>query len=461
MKQISLYELQLLVENAVHNALNDSYWVVAEISEFKVNSSGHCYLELVEKSVGSQQPKAKARAVIWANKFIAINDYFTKNTSSSLRSGIKVLVCVRVSFHVVYGFSYVIENIDPTYTLGDIAMQRQATILQLKSDGIYDMNRECELPCVVQNIAIVSSSSAAGYQDFMKELHENRFGYKFSTTLFDAVMQGDTAQFSLQDALGRVYDYIGASEFDAVVVIRGGGSISDLSCFDSYEVASVVAQFPIAVLAGIGHDKDISVVDMVANKTLKTPTAVAQYIVDRANVFELYMSKCLEEIAEQSRDAIGCQKVILGRYVSDIFSLSSGAISQTKIAIERLVYRLDMGSQTFFTKEQKRLDSGLVYIINCVERGIEAERVRLDMNRKKIAYSFLEEINQLKFNIELLASGIEQHNPQRIFKMGYSVVKIGGGAVKSVKNIEENSHISIQCIDGKVVGNLINIKNKI
>ena len=455
MTYISLYDLQMLVDGAINNSLSGSYWIVAEISELKVNSSGHCYLELVEKSPSSFQPKAKARAVIWANKFRLIDSYFQQATSSPLRNGIKVLVNVKISFHAVYGLSYVIENIDPTYTLGDIERNRQETISKLKKDGVFEMNKDIELPLVVQRIAVVSSAQAAGYTDFMQELSNNRFGYVFHTTLFNTIVQGEAAENSLLEALNKVFE---DEPFDAVVIIRGGGSTSDLSCFDSYDVANVIAQFPYPILAGIGHDKDVSVVDMVACKSLKTPTAVAQFIVDKTHSFELDIDQKIGYIAERSNYEINNQKNILTKYGNEISALSNSAISETKLKLERLSHKLTTGSMEIIANQNRQLNNSFILLEQLTKRNIDLQYDKINKHINLISTGTTNLIEKSKFNIELLSSKIELFNPQRILNMGYSVIKTQGATIMSKEQLSENSQISIICKDGEVSGNLINIR---
>ena len=271
---ISLSELQALIKRGIDNAHPLPYWVTAEISELKVNYSGHCYIELVEKGGANHVPKAKASAVIWRSGYPMIASYFQGATGQVLAAGLKVLVKVVVSYHELYGLSLQITDIDPTYTLGDMERQRQETIRRLRQDGVFDMNRELPLPAAIQRIAVISSRNAAGYQDFMKEISSSPYG--FEITLFDAFMQGAEAEESIVRALGEAADR--ADGFDALVLIRGGGSQSDLGCFNSYRLCCYLAQFPLPVIAGIGHDKDQSVADLVAAVSLKTPTAVAVYL---------------------------------------------------------------------------------------------------------------------------------------------------------------------------------------
>ncbi len=272
-QHITLRELQRRVKAALEGQFALPVWVSAEISEIKVNYSGHCYLELVEKGGDNGVPTAQARAVVWRSHYPRISGYFEAETGQPLAAGIKILAKVLVSYHELYGFSLQITDIDPSYTLGDMERQRQQTIAQLQQDGVWEMNREVPMPAVVQRIAIVSSVNAAGYQDFCKELDKSP--YRFRLTLFDAFMQGEAAEESIVEALCAVADR--AEDFDAVVLIRGGGSRSDLNCFNAYRLCAHVAQFPLPILTGIGHDKDTSVADMVAHTALKTPTAVAGY----------------------------------------------------------------------------------------------------------------------------------------------------------------------------------------
>ena len=284
-ESFTLYELQRIIGAAVEQFLPLPVWVSAEISELKVNSSGHCYMELVEReqSRGSgSNAKAQARAVIWKSRYPYLAGKFEAATGRALAAAMKVLVEVTVTHHPLYGLSLQITDIDPFYTIGEAERQRQITIDKLKSEGVWDINRGISFPRVVQRVAVVSSATAAGYRDFMQHIEGSP--YRISTTLFEATMQGESSEQSVVDALMAIAER--ESEFDAVAIIRGGGSVADLECFNSYLTALCVAQFPLPVLSGIGHDKDVSIVDMVAAMPLKTPTAVAAWICDRAAAFD-------------------------------------------------------------------------------------------------------------------------------------------------------------------------------
>ena len=276
-QHLSLSRLQAQVKGVLAERFALPVWVAAEVSELKVNYSGHCYLEMVEKGEADGIPKAQARAVIWRSHYPRLAGYFEAETGQRLAAGMKILFKATVNYHELYGFSLQITDLDASYTLGDMERQRQQTIARLRQDGVWEMNRETEMPAVVQRIAVVSSRQAAGYQDFCKEIGKSP--YDFRVTLFDAFMQGAAAEDSIIAALGEIAEQY--DRFDAVVLIRGGGSASDLNCFNAYRLCAHVAQFPLPVLTGIGHDKDTSVADMVAHTALKTPTAVAGWLVER------------------------------------------------------------------------------------------------------------------------------------------------------------------------------------
>ena len=276
MKQYSLLELSEWIQDVVGNDMPDRYWVRAEIASMSVR--GHCYMELVEKSENGILA-AKMRATCWSNVYALLSAYFAQETGQSLHVGLQVLLEVSVEYHAVYGLSLNVWSIDPTYTLGDLAKQRQATIRQLTEDGVMELQRALEVPSLPRRVAVISSADAAGYGDFCDQLKHNRFGFAFMTQLYPAVVQGDTAARSIINALGAIAAQ--EEEWDVVVIIRGGGASTDLSCFDDYMLASHCAQFPLPIVAGIGHTRDVSVVDMVVHTSVKTPTAAAEWLVER------------------------------------------------------------------------------------------------------------------------------------------------------------------------------------
>ena len=275
MNSLSLSELCAQLDECIQQGLPGTYWVRAEIAQ--LSEKGHCYLELIEKADRGMFA-AKMRATCWSNKWQLISAYFQQETGKRPEPGMQVLVEVSVEFHPVYGLSLNIQNIDPSFTLGDMARQRQLTLQQLEKDGVLDMNKSLSLPAVIRRVAVISAEGAAGYGDFCHQLTNNAYHLRFSTELFPAVMQGDQAVRSILSALDAVAE--NADDFDCVAIIRGGGATTDLTCFDSYDIASHCAQFPLPVLSGIGHTRDVSVVDMVVFQALKTPTAVAEMLID-------------------------------------------------------------------------------------------------------------------------------------------------------------------------------------
>ena len=279
METLSLYELNALVRQALERQVSATYWVQAELSDVRVNASGHCYVEFVQKSPRGNALVAKARGNIWANVFQMLKPYFEEATGQAFAPGIKVLVCVSVSFHELYGYSLTVHDIDPAYTLGDLAQRRREILRQLEEEGVLTLNKELPMPPLPQRVAVISSPTAAGYGDFRHQLEHNPRGYYFQVELFPAVMQGDAVEETVLDALDRINARL--AEFDVVVIIRGGGATSDLSGFDTYMLAAACAQFPLPIITGIGHERDDTVLDSVAHTRVKTPTAAAEHLIAR------------------------------------------------------------------------------------------------------------------------------------------------------------------------------------
>ena len=305
-EKITLTELQGFIHDKIYESLPGSFWVIAEIASLKTQGPGHCYLELTGSDTPGGRVTARARATIWASKYLSLNTFFNASTGIPLRAGITILFRATVEYHELYGLSLNISDIDPSYTAGDMALRREAVIRRLTAEGVISMNRELSLPPYPRRIAVVSSSKAAGYEDFIRHLSHNPYGYVFVPVLFEAVMQGETTEASVTDALNMISEQ--AQQFDAVVIIRGGGSVTDLSWFDSYDIAFHVTQFPLPVLTGIGHEKDVSVTDMVAWKSLKTPTAVADFLVEQTGGSEnriIVMAGALTEAATEAIAAAG------------------------------------------------------------------------------------------------------------------------------------------------------------
>lgn len=420
-RYISLSELQARIKAAIEGALALPVWVVAEISDLKVNYSGHCYLELVEKSESeargrrttasdSSVPRAQARAVIWRSQYAMLSAYFEAETGSKLSAGMKILAKVLVTYHELYGLSLQITDIDASYTLGEVERQRQQTIKQLQQDGVWDMNHQLPIPILVQRLAIVSSASAAGYRDFCNELAAG--GYAFACELFDAVMQGVAAEESICAALEAIAER--QEEFDAVVIIRGGGSVSDLSCFNSYRLCSYVAQFPLPVITGIGHDKDTSVADMVASTPLKTPTAVAAWLTDRMARIDAWLDDSMARIGELAQAYTLRERLRLEHFSADIAKLATLRVERQKSYLER---------------------SGEV-LAALVERAIEREKLNLNMAQEIV----------------------DARSPQQILRLGFAVVRSGNRAILSADDVSVGERITVELCRGELSAEVVESK---
>lgn len=423
-KHFSLRELQLAVRERLSEAFPLPVWVAAEISEMKVNYSGHCYLELVEKGGSNGVPAAKASAVIWRSHYGPISSYFASKTGQPLSVGMKVLVRVTISYHELYGLSFQIQDIDPTYTLGDLEQQRQQTIARLQEEGVWDMNRELDVPRVPQRVAIVSSANAAGYQDFCKEIA--RSPYRVELTLFDAFMQGHGTEDSIIEALERVAER--ADDFDVVALIRGGGSQSDLSCFNSYRLCAHVAQFPLPVVTGIGHDKDESVTDMVAALRLKTPTAVAAWVCEQVADFAAEVEQLEERIRELARELLSTERQRLERNAALVTTRAVESTRRLELVLERYRSELHRLSETLIVEQRNRTARHEENLRRAVDFFVRSERERLGAWEQSVA----------------------ARDPKHIMALGFAVVSIDGHAVSDAEQVEVGAQVSIRLANGEL-----------
>ncbi len=344
-KQYSLSELCICMASALETSMPDLYWVKAEISSLS-ERSGHAYFELVEKAKQGGVFEAKIRAVCWASTYNLLKPYFYSQTDQPLQVGLQVLVQVSVSLHPVYGLSLVIHDIDPSFTLGDLAQQRQATLRRLQEEGVIDMNKALSLPTLLKRVAVISSAEAAGYGDFCNQLQNNAYSFPFQVTLFSALMQGDRAAQSIIEALNRVYEYV--DQFDLVLILRGGGATTDLACFDNYDLAAHCAQFPLPIIAGIGHQRDVSVVDIVAYLSVKTPTAAAEWLIDRTaqqwTILEDYKRRLL-----QTKD----KRLLIAQHKLQRVQLRLTSVFQQYIATQR--HNLQLAEKTIALRSPEKI----------------------------------------------------------------------------------------------------------
>ena len=404
-RHLSLAELQTLIAHAVGEALPLPVWVSAEIAEIKVNYSGHCYLELVEKGDGAATEgvaMAQARAVIWRSAYPSIAARFERESGSRLAAGMKILCKAQVNYHPLYGLSLQITDIDASYTLGDMERAKQQAIAQLQRDGVWDMNREVPMSALLERIAVVSSATAAGWRDFMREAAKSP--YRLQIELFDAVMQGAAAEQSIIDALMAIAE--SGQPFDAVAIIRGGGSTNDLNCFNSYRLASYIAQFPLPVLTGIGHDKDVSVSDMVAHTMLKTPTAVAVWLYERSAEVDGNIESAAIRLRELCTRATHRQTLVLQQLTANIRNAASLALA-----------------------------------------GATARTANADEAIRRATTAALDRARQ---RLEAYGATTDNYTPRRLLQLGLGIARIGDKTLRSVDAVGVGDSLDLELADGFV-----------
>lgn len=408
-KSLSLTELNLRVQDAIREYLPDTYWVRAETSDVRRNRNGHCYLEFLEKDSVGQSIVAKARGVIWSNVYEMLSAYFLNETGQQFTSGLNVLVCVSVTFHELYGYSLTVVDIDPSFTLGEIARNRQLVLNKLEEEGVLTLNKELQLPELVNRIAVISSATAAGYEDFNNQLDNNPNGFIFYTKLFPAIMQGDRSESSIIAALEKIF--INKELFDAVAIIRGGGASADLNCFDSYLLANNVAQFPLPVVSGIGHERDVTVLDVVSHTRAKTPTAVAEF-------FITHLTNTAAELIDLQDRTVNVSERIILKERTDLMSLSKDVIHRSTLRLH---------------KE--------------------------DADTDKYSATIKHRVRQLILNQFHLLERDEQYinmvSPVNVLKRGYTLVIKNGKIITSINDIETGDNIQTRFRDGTTTSKVI------
>ena len=429
MKTITLYELNSLVRQTIEIGLPKSYWVEAEISELRENG-GHCYLELIEKDKRYNTPIAKASARCWRQTWGMVKPYFENTTGQQLRAGMKVLIEVYAQFHEAYGFSWIISDIDPNYTLGDMARKRQEIIKRLKEEGVFDLNKQLDLPLFSQRIAVISSKSAAGYGDFANQLYGNRYGYYFEAELFAATMQGEDVERSIIKALNAINDR--CDDFDCVVIIRGGGATSDMSGFDALELAENVANFPLPIITGIGHDRDECILDMVSHTRVKTPTAAAALLIDNLNTAERRIDDARQRIANLTSRKMEVEKLRLSRLAERLPALF-GSVKDKQEA------RLDILQERLFRLAEIRL-SNCENIVGQLEKKISLTAEHLLMVEKH--------------RLELLEGRAQNLDPQLLLRRGYSITLVGGKALRDPSQVKQGDKIETRLEKGTIISTI-------
>ena len=423
---LSLYELNGLVREIVEINLTDYYWVRAELSEVRVSQKGHCFVELIEYDASEKVVIAKARAVIMRNIYPLLKVNFEETTGQPFTAGLKVLLQVSVSFSEVYGYSLIVQDIDPEYTLGSIIQKRKEIWERLQREGVAEMNKELELPSLVQRIAVISSPTAAGYEDFCHQLDSNVQGFRFVHRLFPAMMQGDEVEKTVIGALEQIVAT--QDDWDAVVIIRGGGAVSDLNVFDSYALANNCAQFPLPILTGIGHERDICVLDMVANRHLKTPTAVAVSLIERMQV----------------------QSMRLATLEATLQDKAEGLFNEKNEVLQHLVQRLSVVRRSYVPNHRQQLDYKFSRICALVTHRVEMQRARMMTMSDNVVKALGHRLEREKKRMQLMESVMNAYDPVNVLKKGYSITMKDGKAVTDDRQVKAGDVLVTYLKDGEI-----------
>lgn len=448
LKSLSLSELITSIKYTLSNNFASPIWIVAEISELNVNYSGHCYMELVEKEEESEKLLAKSRATIWARSFRIIQPYFETTTRETLRAGLKVLLKVTVEFHEFYGFSLNVVDIDPSFTVGDLALKRNLIIEKLNNEGVFDMNKSIEIPLVPQNIAVITSETAAGYGDFNDQLENNSAGYCFNTTLFPAIMQGENAPESIITAFNGIFDSI--DDFDIVVLIRGGGSKIDLSCFDNYELAYMITQFPLPVITGIGHERDESISDMVANTSLKTPTAVAEFLVDAFDEYKYRLNEANNSLMYFTENYFADKTLELKDLSSTLLFQVQNSFQSHLLNLDSNHKKLNQGVQHLFKNKRQNLHMKGNELSVVAKSKIMQATSLCELRQKRLAKWTKNLMHAQKTNIDHLSAKLNLLNPERVLERGFAIVTNKNGVVKNSKELSKGGQLNIYLSKGSV-----------
>ena len=424
---LSLVELNQRIHMTLEQAFPDCYWVRAEMSDVRENSaSGHCYLEFVEKDPRSGQLLAKVRGTIWAKTFRLLKPYFELETGQRFVSGLKVLVQVTVEFHELYGLSLTVVDIDPAYTLGDMARKRLEIIRQLQEEGVFGLNKELPLPTLPRRVALISSPTAAGYEDFMNQLQHNRAGYPFYVKLFPALMQGERTEESVIAALDRIYAH--QELFDVVALLRGGGATSDLNSFDSYLLAANCAQFPLPILTGIGHERDDTVVDLVAHTRLKTPTAVAEFLIRRMDQAAQAVEELQQAVSQSVSLRLLQEKQRLQSYATRFPVMVGQRIERNRTLLHQLGAKLPTMAHGFVERKQAEIDRLAMRLRNAVTTHL-AEKKRF---------------------LQLQEQFVRMASPDYILRRGYSLTLREGKIIKRAEELQVGEELTTRFMDGEV-----------
>lgn len=432
MEDVTLYELNNLVRSVIEQTLDDEYWLQAELSEARLAANGHFYVEFVQKDDTGRNLLARARGTMWARTYNMLAPLFERATGERLRAGMRVRVLVTLAFHELYGYSLNIVNIDPSFTLGDLAKRRREILAQLDADGIIDDNKSLPLPALLKHVAVISSAGAAGYGDFCNQLSDNGYGLHFETRLFPAVMQGANVEESVLAALEAVCAE--ADAFDCVVIIRGGGATSDLSDFDSYALAAAVAQMPLPVIVGIGHERDETVLDFVAHTRVKTPTAAAAFLIDH----EAQQLARLDDLS------------------LSITQHARASIEQAKTALDHLVVSLPRTFALVSERQSRRLEQLMTRIAQAAQMGVQRPMARLEAMEPLLVQAARFRMQNTQARLQHLEQRIAALDPSLLLKRGYSLTFTADGQlVKDASHLQTNDILTTRLASGEIKSKVI------
>jgi exodeoxyribonuclease VII large subunit len=423
---LTLFELNSLVREVLETTFDSAYWVEAELSEAR-EVRGHCYMELVQKDLFSATPVARASAKCWKSKWSNLRPKFERITGQPLHAGMKVMLLVTANFHEAYGFSWIVQDIDPTYTMGDMARKRMQIIRQLQEQGVFEMQKGLSIPMFAQRIAVISSENAAGYGDFCNQLENNDYGFKFYTKIFPATMQGEQVEPTIIAALNQINLHV--DSFDVVVIIRGGGATADMSGFDTLALAENVANFPLPIITGIGHERDESVLDMVSNTRVKTPTAAAAYLIDNLADVWTQIEECQNRITTYVKHRMEQEHNRLTRCADRIPILFSLVKTRQEARLQQLSAQMVTYINNYLSQCQHRLQLISASIRPAVER-----RMLKETNR----------IEQLDIKLKSL-------DPQLLLKRGYSITMHNGKSVRDASKLQKGDEIETRVEYGKII----------
>jgi len=447
-EKLSLSELQLIIKDSLYLALPDMYWVAAEISEIKENYAGHCYLELVEKHPDDKNIRARAKAVIWGNRYRFLKSFFENITGQPLREGLKILVKTKIEYHEIYGLSLVISDIDPAFTMGEMVVKRQMIIKRLEEEGVFTMNRELDFPVIPQKIAVISSRNAAGYTDFINHLTQNNFGYVFYTALIETAMQGNDTEAGVINALDKIASK--GDLFDLVVIIRGGGSQTDLSWFDNYNIAYHITQFPLPVITGIGHEKDLSVTDMVAFQSLKTPTAVAGYLIECMNNADNQLNEMSLEIIDKARIIVEDNKRRIETSRMKLIPVARMWISEIKEQLSDMKLEMINFGKEFISRAVQTPSNQKARLDSASKTFFERNHAGLKLNKQYLISFTVNSLHGNNIKITMLENSLKILNPVNVLRRGYTITSINGKILKSSALVRKEDLIDTQFSDGTV-----------